>query len=109
MIVFIVSGLWHGAGWNFIFWGFLHGSFQIIEKLLTPIFQTKIHNMKTYGTFGFKTAQTLFTFCLVNFAWIFFRSESLEHAFTFIRGIFRLIQVYCSMPICLRSGWIEPI
>lgn len=89
MIVFIVSGLWHGAGWNFIFWGFLHGSFQIIEKILTPIFQTKIHNMKTYGTFGFKTAQTLFTFCLVNFAWIFFRSESLEHAFTFIRGIFR--------------------
>ncbi len=68
MIVFLVSGLWHGAGWTFIFWGALHGLYQIVESLL--------HLDKDAGQA--KGSRTLLVFLLVTFAWIPFRANSLS-------------------------------
>ena len=89
MTVFLVSGLWHGASWNFVVWGFIHGMYQIIGSVtdnsrrllceLVGIDRTKPQ---------YKWFQRGITFVLVCFAWIFFRSESLSQAIYIIKGIF---------------------
>lgn len=81
MIVFLVSGLWHGAAWNFIIWGFLHGIFQLLDIHSRSI-RTRINgflkiNIKSTDIQVFKI---LWTFSLVCFAWIFFRAETFSKA-----------------------------
>lgn len=79
LITFLVSGIWHGANWTFIVWGLLHGFIQIIEKSLG------IHKNYSSKYFIFRI---IFTFLIVNFAWIFFRSVSIRSASEFIIQIF---------------------
>lgn len=73
LVTFLVSGIWHGANWTFIVWGVLHGVFQIIEKALGLQKCTGSNRMV-------RTARTLLTFLLINFAWIFFRMPDLQDA-----------------------------
>ena len=68
MIVFLLSGLWHGAAWHFVLWGALHGLFLCAETLL---FRNREQN---------KTLSRVITFSLVSFAWIFFRADDLHTA-----------------------------
>ena len=84
--VFLVSGLWHGANWTFLFWGALHGAFMVLEKIgkdlgiglkNLPSFVVKIKNI----------SQWLFTFCFINIAWVFFRAESMEQAIIFLNRL----------------------
>lgn len=81
-IVFLVSGIWHGAALTFLVWGILHGLFQMLEMLFTPVFG----KMRQH-TFG-KILGTVKTFILVTFAWIFFRADSLSCAVDIIKTIF---------------------
>src|SRR5680860_1480877 len=89
LIVFILSGLWHGANWTFVIWGGLHALFflplllgdqnrkhlnQVAENKILPSFRELL--------------QMLFTFGLTSFAWIFFRADSLVDAINFIKRIF---------------------
>lgn len=88
MIVFLVSGLWHGASWTYIIWGGLNGLYQIIGEVLMPV-RDKICkklcvNRKLFGT---RCIQIIVTFCLIDFAWIFFRAETLQEAFEVIKSI----------------------
>jgi len=77
MIVFLVSGLWHGAAWSFVIWGALHGSYQIIGYLTKPTRQKLLAKLGVPEDVGWlKFARQCFTFVLVNFAWIFFRANS---------------------------------
>lgn len=74
MIVFTVSGLWHGAAYTFIIWGAMHGACMVIERI---IYGDKIKNVAD----GFSMANLLrwmMTFAIVNFAWIFFRVSDLR-------------------------------
>ena len=89
LIVFLVSGLWHGANWTFVIWGALHGSYQIIGYILTPI-RNKIKNLLQINSNGkyYKLFQVIFTFILVDFAWIFFRANSLNDALYIIKNLF---------------------
>ncbi len=90
MIVFLVSGLWHGAAWTFVIWGFLHGAYQIIGGLTLKKRQAlceKLHINRE--STGFHIYQQILTCVLVTFAWIFFRANStgdlmvlLGHLFT---------------------------
>ena len=90
MIVFLVSGLWHGAAWTFVIWGFLHGAYQIIGGLTLKKRQAlceKLHINRE--STGFHIYQQVITCVLVTFAWIFFRANStgdlmilLGHLFT---------------------------
>jgi D-alanyl-lipoteichoic acid acyltransferase DltB (MBOAT superfamily) len=84
MIVFIVSGLWHGASWNFVIWGALHGIFQVIGLITRP-FKAKVTDRLGVDrtNFSYQLGQGIITFVLVNFAWIFFRAPDLTAA----RGI----------------------
>jgi hypothetical protein len=88
MIVFLVSGLWHGAALNFMIWGALHGIYQIIGNILKP-FREKVLNEFKIQTdkFCYKLLQILVTFVLVDFAWIFFRAKSFTDARILIQNI----------------------
>ncbi len=79
MVVFGVSGLWHGASWHFVAWGVLNGAYQVIGEWLKPIREkvmTVLHVDKT--AFSHRVAQILITFGLVDVSWIFFRAGSLR-------------------------------
>lgn len=71
MIVFAVCGIWHGAGFQFILWGFLHGIYSVIDTLL----QRKTQKIP---------AGRMLTFVEVAFAWIFFRAKDLDQAQIYI-------------------------
>lgn len=88
MVVFLVSGLWHGAGFTFIIWGFLHGMYYIIGKVLNPVKKKLIHkfNIKVY-TFTYKLTQVLINFMLIDFAWLFFRANSFESSIILIKNM----------------------
>lgn len=68
MIVFLISGLWHGAAWTFVLWGGLHGLFQVLTKMFQKGYD-KLH----------KVLQWIFTFAFLNATWIIFRAESLSN------------------------------
>ncbi len=89
MITFLISGLWHGANWTFVIWGGLHGIYQITGDILTPV-RNKFNSVFSTDTnnFGYKLSRVAWTFLLTSFAWIFFRAESLKHAFTYILRMF---------------------
>lgn len=89
MVTFLASGLWHGASWNFVLWGGIHGFYQIagyelrgVKEKLHAIFHTKKDCM------SYRLGQTLVTFGLTAFAWIFFRAPSVGDAFGYIRRMF---------------------
>lgn len=84
-IVFLVSGLWHGANWTFVLWGALHG-FYLVFGLLTKQIRDKFN--KTLRLDRVPLLPTLTTFCLVAFAWIFFRANTVDSAFYIIQHIF---------------------
>lgn len=89
MIVFLTSGLWHGAGWTFIIWGGLNGLFQIIGMELKPIKQWYYKKFRIQEkAFSHVLLQVLMTFALVDFAWIFFRADTLQHAVGYMIRMF---------------------
>ncbi|MEY3100533.1 MAG: hypothetical protein RIS63_1435 [Bacteroidota bacterium] len=79
-LVFLVSGLWHGASWNFVLWGAFHGFFLILDRLFLLKFLEKVG----------KVPAALFTFFIVAMAWVLFRIESWQNAKIFY---FQLIDI----------------
>lgn len=78
MIVFLISGLWHGANWTFLVWGAIHGIYQIIGKFSSTCRQfvfCKLHLLKIHTFCSYIT-----TFILVSYAWLFFRANSIADA-----------------------------
>lgn len=84
MIVFIVSGLWHGAAYTFLIWGALHGCCMVVEKLL---YGDKLKTLSNKLSIA-NIFRWFITFTIVNFAWIFFRVDNLESVITVIKKIF---------------------
>ncbi len=89
MVTMGISGLWHGANWTFVAWGLLHGIYQVLEDLLTPI-KTKVNESLKVKTesFSYKLLEIAVTFTLVDFAWIFFRAGSISTAILYCKRIF---------------------
>ena len=88
-IVFLVSGLWHGAAWTYVIWGAIHGIYQIIgnltigkrNALLEKIGLSKKHPVVIY-------ARRVIVFVLVCFAWLFFRANSTADALYLVKVLF---------------------
>lgn len=79
LTTFIIGGIWHGAGWTFVFWGFLHGMALVIHRL--------------WQTHGFplpKIIAWLITFNFINIAWVFFRAKEWDDALRVLHGMFSL-------------------
>lgn len=89
MVTFLVSGLWHGAAWNYVIWGGLHGLYQVLAEILQPI---KVKLLKITNTkqdvFSYKFGQILFTFSLTTLTWVFFRAKSLSEAMYYFKCLF---------------------
>ena len=90
LIVFLVSGFWHGANWTFLFWGALNG-ILFLPLILRQKNRKNIDDTSNHFYFlpSFKDFfSMLFTFALITLCWVFFRAESLTHAFQYLNGIF---------------------
>lgn len=79
LIVFLVSGLWHGANWSFILWGLLHGLFSCFDRACENI-ENKV----------FKPIRWMFTFGIVNILWLLFSAESVEQWIAILKKIMAL-------------------
>lgn len=81
MITFLISGLWHGANWTFLYWGGVHGVAQIIEDICNPI----LKKIRLYKVGKFVTWILVFFFC--NMAWVLFRAPTLIDAIYVYKNI----------------------
>lgn len=89
MIVFLVSGLWHGADLSFVIWGGLNGLYQVLGELLEPLRSRVCTALGLHReTLGHRCVQGLLTFLLVDFSWIFFRASNFAQAKEIINSIF---------------------
>ncbi len=91
LIVFGISGLWHGADWKFIVWGLLHGFYLVIGQFLSRrkprVPETVPQEYRQSGSvFGHRTNQLL-TFALVMFTWVFFRAATTQEAVLVLQKI----------------------
>jgi D-alanyl-lipoteichoic acid acyltransferase DltB (MBOAT superfamily) len=88
-VIFVVSGFWHGANWTFIFWGFLNALF-ILPSIIMNTNRSNMNIVAIDRTFPNlkELGSMVLTFSLATFAWIFFRAESITHAFQIIRELF---------------------
>jgi D-alanyl-lipoteichoic acid acyltransferase DltB (MBOAT superfamily) len=88
-VTWALTGLWHGAGWNFILWGMIHAALLIINK---GFFKKKKKLLKKFrlkkDSYFVIAYESIITFLIVNFAWVFFRAETVPQAFVMIRKIF---------------------
>lgn len=87
LIVFVVSGLWHGASLTFVVWGLLHGCFRVWEELWRKC--VKPLDFRYQWCFSLQRAlKTVCCFLLVAFAWIFFRAESVMQGILAVKKLF---------------------
>jgi len=81
MLTMVLGGLWHGAGWNFIIWGFFHGAALIAGRFISlpgkNILPSALH----------KGLAIIATFIFVSFLWIFFRAQTFAQSLSFIKGL----------------------
>ena len=82
-VVFLATGIWHGAEWTFVVWGLWHGAFIIFEKL------TGWH--KKEGGFKLVLAQHVYTIFVFVIGWVIFRAENITYAVSYIKNMFGLI------------------
>ena len=93
LATFIIGGLWHGAGWTFVFWGFLHGMALVIHR--------------AWSNLGFKMwtwLAWLITFNFVNIAWVFFRAKEWDDAIKVLGAMFSLDNVVIALSLENISG-----
>lgn len=83
-IVFLVSGLWHGANWTFVIWGMIHGIYLILENIFNPALNKLVKN----SNFMFDFFKMAFVFSFVSFAWIFFRANTISDALYICSNLF---------------------
>ena len=95
-IVFLISGFWHGASWNFIIWGAYHGLFLIADRLFLIRLTDKL------GSF----VSIVLTYIIVLIGWVFFRSETLEYSLGFLQRMFAFDFHTVSLHVSLKVALI---
>lgn len=90
MIVFLVSGLWHGAAWTFVLWGAAHGLYSVLSRVSSPL-RTRLCNMLGIVRQS-KLHQglcVLITFAFTSLAFVVFRAENMAQALAVYKGLFQ--------------------
>ena len=87
LIIFIVSGFWHGANWTYLFWGLIHGLCFVPSLLRKNKDEQQITHANWWSRFIYLKDIAL-TFSITTIAWIFFRSETVDQGFNYIIGMF---------------------
>lgn len=104
MLVFLVSGLWHGASWHYVVWGGLHGIYQNISFMFHVI-KNKHGSEKRTLTFSGKMIKVFGTFLITDIAWVFFRANSCGDAFGYFKQM--LISVQNKSLLALGLEWYD--
>ena len=98
LITFCIGGLWHGANWTFVFWGFLHGVGIVVYRIWT---KAKIPLPDVVAW--------ILTFNFVNAAWIFFRAKNFPDAIAILKGMFGFGQVTLPKAIALKLTFLNAL
>lgn len=86
MLTMLIGGFWHGASWNFLIWGGLHGLFLVGQRLIAPYYKMAVQKWRIPAWFSTPVSIT-FVFSLTCLTWIFFRSQTLSGALYIIQRI----------------------
>ena len=90
-VTFVVSGLWHGANWTFIVWGFLHGSYLVLGYMTKGVRSNMLKSLKLDAKSNVaRLLDVVVTFHLVLLAWIFFRANEINDTFVFLKNTLSL-------------------
>ncbi|MBW4424600.1 MAG: MBOAT family protein [Nostoc desertorum CM1-VF14] len=100
IVTMLLGGIWHGEGWQFVFWGGLHGVYLTINHEWNVL--QKNYNLKTDNWLSVKLGWFI-TFLAVVFGWVFFRAENISTAFVIVKGMIGLNGLLFSTQI-LESG-----
>lgn len=88
-IVFLLTGIWHGAAWNFIFWGMWHGFFIILEKIINIKEFEKKYTQK--WVHFLQHIYCIFAFVI---GWVMFRAETMSYALTYLKNMFGFVKIH---------------
>lgn len=89
LITFTISGLWHGAQWNYVAWGLLNGIYQVIGDILFPVRKILVRLLGiNRESIGYKVFKMFVTFLCIDFSWIFFRASCFTEALKKVKSIF---------------------
>lgn len=102
MIVFLVSGLWHGAAWTFVLWGALHGLLLVLEAI-----SRKHFGQAQYLQWWKKGLKILFVFIMVNIAWVFFRAGTIGDAFYALQKMISVPTMPYMSPMAMLFGIVS--
>ena len=97
LIVFLATGVWHGASWNFVVWGLWNGFFIVLERL------TGFH--KREGGFVFTALKHLYVVAVFLLGWVFFRADNLSLAFAYLKNMFGLVRHADAVHPCFVSNF----
>jgi D-alanyl-lipoteichoic acid acyltransferase DltB (MBOAT superfamily) len=86
-IVFVVSGVWHGANWTFVVWGALHAVYIVVHVLTHPLRMRLESGLSRAGKWLWDGGSWLLTLSLVTLAWVFFRAATMSDALLILRRI----------------------
>ncbi len=92
-IVFFISGMWHGAAWNYIAWGAINGVYLILEEASEPLRKNIMEKCRVdKSRLSFKIGCGLLTFILVDLSWLFFRARGIGNAFDILKQMIMAFQ-----------------
>ena len=98
-ITFLLGGLWHGASWNFVIWGALHGSAVVVHRIWHAA-GLKLPRLLAWST----------TFLFVNLAWVFFRAKTFEDSIRILRGMADISSAGFSEPFANAANYfLQPL
>lgn len=119
MVTMLLGGLWHGAGWTFVFWGGLHGAYLVGYRFLKHLYELLGINNRPCIVNWLSSAGLPLTFCLTCFTWVFFRATSFDDAWVISAAMLGLggisegsveVRLYQQLILwfCLIFVFIEP-
>ncbi len=95
-VVFLASGLWHGASWTFVLWGAVHGAAQVLNRMFRNVWD-KINTFIRWAL----------TFLYVNLTWVIFRADSVHDAFAFFKRLFNFESILPTEGLLSSFGMAE--
>jgi len=98
LLTFILGGIWHGAGWTFVFWGFLHGAALVIHRAWTKLGFTIPTVLAWFITFNF-----------INIAWIFFRAKEWGDALRILKAMLGINMQYVQKQLAAIAHYPNPL
>ncbi len=104
LLVFMISGIWHGANWTFVVWGALNGIYLIVEMLFQKIKPPYLNQPKVKSAGWYIVFSTLLTFTLTCIAWVFFRATSVTDAWLLLKNMLQFDHVFFSDKTTLSYG-----